>query len=123
MLIVLDFAKIDVVHHSFQILPTIVYWRGETLYKQFIGQKKEKNDVYFVFYVWKYHLLPYIESKNISRLEIFSDGGSKHFKCSSSMLFFLHLEASMNFSITYNFFASYHGANGCDGLAAHAAVG
>ena len=52
----MDFAKIDVYHHSFQILHIIYYFRGENgapamRLSSFIGQVKEKNDLYFVINV------------------------------------------------------------------------
>ena len=48
---------------------------------------------------------------------------AKHFKC-SAFLYFLwsiwnHYKVS---DLEYNFFASYHGCNGCDGAAAQAAA-
>ena len=50
---------------------------------------------------------------------IWSDGGPKHFKCSSSVLMYsaLHHEYLRHLDFSYNFFFAYHGANICDGHA------
>ena len=128
VLIVMDFAKIDVYHHSFQILHIIYYFRGENgapamRLSSFIGQVKEKNDLYFVINVYLEHVIPMMLQRGWKRVRIFSDGGSKHFKC-SPFLFFMwsmwHFYKVLD--IEYHFFASYHGCNGCDGAAAQAAA-
>jgi len=48
---------------------------------------KEKNDLYFVVSVWE-HLLSTGRLKNFKHIEIWSDGGGKHFKCSATMHYF-----------------------------------
>ena len=89
----------------------------------FIGQVKESNDVYFVITVFLQFIIPQILLERWKRVRFFTDGGPKHFKC-SAFLYFLwsiwnHYKVS---DLEYNFFASYHGCNGCDGAAAQAAA-
>lgn len=119
-LLVMDFAKIDVYHHSFQILHLIFYFGNQRRLKSFIGHKKERNDVYFVIDVFLTFILPFVVQNNFINLIIFSDGGGKHFKCTQFLSFLWKVNSFYSFSLEYNFFVSYHGCNGCDGAAAQA---
>ena len=71
ILIVMDFAKIDVYHKSFQILHVILH-RGPSKSElfSFIGQEKEKNDVYFVIYVYINFIFNFLAHR-VSRISIF----------------------------------------------------
>jgi hypothetical protein len=80
---------------------------------------QEKNDLYFVVGVWEY-LLSNKLLGNIKHIEIWSDGGNKHFKYSATMYYFSTIKERYNISITYNFYESYHGHNAYDAAASHA---
>ena len=121
-LLVMDFAKIDVYHKSFQILHMIFYiGKNKHILKSYIGQNKEKNDVYFVIDVFLEYVVDILAANNITKLIIFTDGGGKHFKCTQFLSFLWKFQnAYETLYMEYNFFASYHGYNGCDGAAAQA---
>lgn len=57
---------------------------------------------------------------NIKTIEVWSDGGPKHFKMKECMYYFSTLQHRYNTTITYNFYQSYHGHNSCDAAASHA---
>ena len=59
--------------------------------------------------------------QNMATVNIWSDGGPKHFKISSNMKFLATLQHYYkNIDWTYNFFPPYHGCSVCDGAAAQA---
>jgi hypothetical protein len=86
--IVLDFAKIDVYHHSFQIIHVICYFGQDPIRWSFAGGLSERNDLYFVVTVWLEYLLPLIDEHQWKSIEIWTDGGPKHFKLSGLLTCF-----------------------------------
>lgn len=119
----MDFAKVDVYTHNFQIMHVIVYSANNVKkYLSYIGDQGEHNDKWFVVYVFNHYLLPELAGMpQWQNFSIFCDGGN-HFKSSQMLMYFRTLCAFIAPRHLYlNFYASYHGANGCDGLAAHAA--
>jgi hypothetical protein len=59
IIITMDFTKIDLVNHYFQDLIVCITKKPagrplEQFYLHFLGQKKEKNDVFFTLWVWNY---------------------------------------------------------------------
>lgn len=123
-LIVLDYTDLDFVNHSFQDLIICIYTRNSdgslsTEYRHFIGNKNDSNDVYFTVKVW--NILKQSGAFNCEKLDIWTDGGPKHFKLSSLLFFFSVLQQEyQSCNITYNYFESYHGHGICDVLAAQA---
>jgi hypothetical protein len=53
-------------------------------------------------------------------MELFSDGGPKHFKITGTMSFVCHLSAFLNIPIIYHFFETNHGHSVCDAAASQA---
>jgi hypothetical protein len=55
-------------------------------------------------------------------VEVWSDGGPKHFKCTQHLLWLAQFQKELgrNVPIHYNFFAAHHGFNICDTAASHA---
>lgn len=93
----------------------------DNLHREYIHfvAEDEKNDKYFVVAVWEY-LLASGKFDSASKLEIWSDGGSKHFKLSPIMYYFSTIKSRFHYSVSYNFFESHHGHNACDAAASHA---
>lgn len=90
-------------------------------YYHFIGSQGDHNNQCFVMAVWEYLLTTKtIITNNINNIEIWSDGGAKHFKCKETMFYFSTIQARYNKIITYNFYQSHHGHNSCDAAASHA---
>lgn len=87
-------------------------------YLHFVADK-EKNDIHFVVNVWE-SMLASGEFSGVRNLEVWSDGGGKHFKLSSNMYYFSTIKRRYKLKIRYNFYESYHGHNACDAAAAHA---
>ena len=89
-------------------------------YRHFVGSTTEKNDISFVVGCWKI----FLEENRFNKMEkvnIWSDGGPKHFKISANIRFILSLQqAQPDIDWSYNFFPSYHGCSVCDGAASHA---
>ena len=88
-------------------------------YLHFVGEAGIPNDINFVAEVFTNHLIPVFTK--YKKIFLFSDGGPKHFKISSTLN--MILEASNDIFGTrfeYNFFASYHGHGICDSAASHA---
>jgi len=124
MIITMDFTKIDLVNHYFQDLVVCITKKppGQNIqqfYLHFLGQKREKNDVHFTLWVWKY-----LQQNNYfvgtTSIKLWTDGGPRHFKTSSHIYFLSHFQADIGIPFTYNFFASYHGSSVCDAVAAQA---
>jgi len=89
------------------------------LYRHFIGNSDQKNNISFVIGCWMV-LLEEKRLDNITNINIWSDGGPKHFKISANIRFLLSLQhARPNQSWSYNFFPSYHGCSVCDAAASH----
>jgi len=124
MILTMDFTKIDLVNHYFQDLIVCITKKPpgrdvQQFYIHFLGQKREKNDVHFTLWVWRY-----LQQNNYflgtSSIELWTDGGPKHFKTSSHIYFLSHFQADIAIPFTYNFFGSYHGSSVCDAVAAQA---
>lgn len=88
-------------------------------YYHFIGEQDDKNDVYFVIAVWEQLLREKVIGDNIKKIDVWSDGGPKHFKIKECMYYFSTIKQTYNKQITYNFYESYHGHNSCDAAASH----
>jgi len=126
LIIVQDFTQVQAQSTFYQSLIICIYGYDEKEkdlernYHHFMGESAStKNDVWFVVSVWK----KMVEDNffdGIKNIYIFSDGGPKHFKITSCLSFFSSLQEKYPFSISYNFFESYHGHSICDGVAAHA---
>ena len=55
------------------------------------------------------------------KVNIWSDGGPKHFKISANMKFFATIQhCNKEIDWSYNFFPAYHDCSVCDGTAAYA---
>ena len=124
ILVVMDFAKVDLVVHNFQILHLIVYHGGNgRQYKSFIGEATESNDKWFVIWVFNYYLIPLLQDLDPwNMLDLYCDGGG-HFKCAAMFLYFRSMQHYFApRAVNSNFFVSFHVSNGCDGLAAQASV-
>ncbi len=90
------------------------------VYRHFVGNTTDKNNISFVVGCWKI-LLEEHRFENMEIVSIWSDGGPKHFKISSNIRFILSLQqAQPDIGWIYNFFPSYHGCSVCDGVASHA---
>ena len=129
VLCVQDFTQIELSPSGFlQDLIIVVYRRpiaGGDLnrtYHHYVGKKSQSNDFHFVKGCWE-DLLSKMNLKNNSTLHIWSDGGRKHFKQSGHVRFWGETQESLrpkNITIQYHFYASHHGHNACDAVAAHA---
>jgi hypothetical protein len=53
------------------------------------------------------------------KLVIWSDGGTKHFKNSITLMYLGQVQHSLGVQVEWNFFVSYHGYNCCDLAASH----
>ena len=87
--------------------------------EHFIAQTSDNtNDKQFVFGVWQ-QILEKRLLDGISVLEIWTDGGPKHFKIRSVLHFyaFMALDHSAIRVYRYNFFVENHGHSVCDGAA------
>ena len=88
-------------------------------YLHFVGEAGVSNDINFVAEVFSKHVIPVISK--YKRVYLFSDGGPKHFKISSTLNMVLEAANDLiNTKIEYHFFVSYHGHGICDSAAAHA---
>jgi len=88
-------------------------------YRHFVGQTSSKNDISFVVGCWKV-LLEEKWMDGMTQVNIWSDGGPKHFKISANIRFLLSLQHSqLDRDWSYSFFPSYHGCSVCDGVASH----
>jgi hypothetical protein len=61
------------------------------MYRYFVGKSENKNDISFVVGAWKV-LLEENTFQSITTVNIWSDGGPKHFKISSNMKFLATLQ-------------------------------
>jgi len=91
----------------------------ERTYRHFVGNTLDKNGISFVVGCWKV-LLEEEWFNEMTRVNIWSDGGPKHFKISANIRFLLSLQhAQPDREWSYSFFPSYHGCSVCDGVASH----
>lgn len=88
-------------------------------YLHYVGEQDDKNDVYFVITVWEHLMRDGVIGDEIKHIEVWSDGGPKHFKMKECMYYFSTIKQKYNKTITYNFYQSYHGHNSCDAAASH----
>jgi hypothetical protein len=98
----------------------VVVYTGENQYFHFVANSpEESNDYWFLIECWK-TLCNLAFFGAASTINIWSDGGGKHFKLTPTITFFNQLAARYGKAIYCNFFASYHGHSICDAAAAHA---
>jgi hypothetical protein len=91
----------------------------QRVYRHFVGKSDDQNGVSFVIGCWKV-LLDEKRLDEVQKVNIWSDGGPKHFKISSNIKFLLSLQqARPHQAWSYNFFPSYHGCSVCDAAASH----
>ena len=119
--IVQDFSQLELHNSFFQDLIISIYETNSQApqnYHFIAPYSNIKNDIRFVIQAWiQLFNLKVLSHKEI---EIWSDGGPKHFKISSCMYFFSLLNSLLpSTEIYYNFFVSNHGQSVCDGAAAH----
>ncbi len=129
LLIVQDFTQIELSPTGFlQDFIIVLYRRPrsggnlERTYYHYVGEKGQSNDFHFVKACWL-DLLGSMKLKGESTLYIWSDGGRKHFKQSGQIRFWGEIQEQLRpkqVTIEYHFYASYHGHNACDAVAAHA---
>lgn len=125
LLLIMDFTDIQINSLSYQDLIVVYYEKEENeilpKYQHYIGTDGEKNDIVFVRAVLN-HLKTKVLTSKYKLISIWTDGGPKHFKITALQRYFLILQKTLgtNTKIRYNYFASYHGCNACDALAAHA---
>ena len=70
-----------------------------------------------VFHIWLLHIRndeTMRELQQIRTVQIWSDGGRKHFKNRLTMTGIPHLFAQSGIQMSWSFFAPYHGSNPCD---------
>jgi hypothetical protein len=91
-LIIQDFTQIQLENSFVQNLIICIYKKNNEknglnrTYKHFIGKLENKNDISFVVGAWKI-LLEENTFQSITIVNIWSDGGPKHFKISSNINF------------------------------------
>jgi len=127
ILVLHDFTQIKVQGTFFQDLIVCFYSYDANEkdglkrdYYHYVGSSSyTKNDVSFVVAVWKEMLRKGL-FKNCQKIYIFSDGGPKHFKITSTMSFFASFQKFSGIKILYNFFESNHGHSVCDAAASQA---
>jgi hypothetical protein len=89
-------------------------------YRHFVGEINESNEIPFVAGSWL-QILKEDWFENIETVQIWSDGGPKHFKISSNMKLLKAIQDQHgDIGWIYNFFPAYHGYSVCDAAAAHA---
>lgn len=126
-LIIHDFTQIKVQGTFFQDMIVCFYFYNEEkpdklerLFHHFIAPKSNTaNDSHFVFGVWR-EIVKKGLLQGFNKIQIYSDGGPKHYKTTSTMQFFGFLKNTLNVDLRYNFFESNHGHSICDGVAYHA---
>jgi hypothetical protein len=119
--IVQDFTQLELASTIVQDLIISIYNTPDeppTNFHFIAPNSSVHNDIVFVMNAWiqllNLEILPY------SHIEIWSDGGPKHFKISSCMYFFSVLQVIFpKKEISYNFFTSNHGHGVCDAAASH----
>src|SRR5690606_25957164 len=79
----------------------------------------EPNDYWFMIEAWK-QLVELPQFQGVEIINIWSDGGGKHFKTTPTITFFARLQQTVGKTFYYNFFASHHGHSVCDAVASHA---
>lgn len=122
--VVMDFTCIDINCHSWQDLIVCVYRYDATSndklrrqYRHLIAPStKTKNNTCFVFGAWA-QIIGEGFFQGIKEISLWSDGGPKHFKVSSTVNFFSYVNET--FKVIYNFYESYHGHSICDCAASH----
>jgi hypothetical protein len=109
---ILDFSKVEgrQVLIISSVAPTSITW------KHYVAPNPDtSNDSKFVI-----NVLNDIKLKNgTKKVIIWSDGGRKHFKNSTTLQYLQLFKNKKSIEITWNFFISYHGYNPCDLGASH----
>jgi hypothetical protein len=123
VIVVQDFTKIDISSSSRQCFCICIYSKEEEKIKRryltFLGAtQKVKNDIRFVVSSWL-RLISQEFFQSFENIQIWSDGGPKHFKITAALIFFCVLQLETKKKFTYNFFTSYHGHSVCDAMASH----
>ena len=123
----MDFTQIPLTSGFCQNMVVVYISRGhntpdgiEQKYEHIISQSSNNSE--FVKNAWDQifsKLIDNCKEKGITEVEIFSDGGPKHYKCAETVLYF-H-EASEfphkeGIQLTYHYFPSYHGHHIYDGV-------
>lgn len=118
LFLVFDFTKIDLLVWSYQDLVIVTFFKGIRRVWHVVGERKEKNDSYFVMHTFNHWLFDLKQDWNFNSIIIQSDGAGKHFKNTSMMYFMKQIALLWQIRIVWNFFISYHGSNICDAEAA-----
>jgi hypothetical protein len=125
-LVTQDFTQIQLERSFTQDLIICIYSYNpleadglDRTYRHFVGKTLDKNDISFVVGCWKV-LLSEKWLNRMTKVNIWSDGGPKHFKISANIRFLLSLQhAQPDREWSYSFFPSYHGCSVCDRVASH----
>ncbi len=119
--IVQDFTSYFQQRSDIQNLILALYFRdeaGQIQVEYFDIIKDTKNNVDFVTSAWQQ-----LDDKGIFNrfedIQIWSDGGPKHFKTNKALAFFSLMHRRTLKKLSWHFFASYHGHSICDRHAAH----
>lgn len=119
--VVQDFTRIETEIGTFQDLIFAVYATSEekTRYYHFIASEKNTtNNIRFVVLAWIQFMKMNILQE--SEIEVWSDGGPKHFKISPTMYLFSYLaKIYKSKRWRYHFWPSRHGHSVCDAAASH----
>lgn len=126
LLVVQDFSLFGVGDGGLQDLIVVVYSFDGSVEGQFSRKyfhvspnTKSPNDIRFVDEAW-FLLLRREPFLHATSIEIWSDGGPKHYKISTNMYLWSSVQAQRpSCAIKYDFFASYHGYSACDAVASH----
>ena len=123
IVIIQDFTQLIFSGGSLQDLIITIYYHDEAesngighIFHHFLASSS--NDLNFVYEVWKEFISEILNCYGPSEIALWTDGGPKHFKCSRSLIMWWELSIMNDIKVEYNFFASYHGSNACDGAAA-----
>lgn len=91
VVVIQDFTKLDVQESSYQSLILVVHRSGTvhaSCYHFVAGSQGFKNDIHFVVTCWL-QLIRDGVFNHVRQLDIFSDGGPKHFKLSPTIFLVL----------------------------------
>jgi len=125
LLIIKGFSQIKFMNELLQDLVITVYYNDRSEpngiahdFHHFIACAK--NDFNFVCTVWNESFNEILTTHRPHEIALWSDGCPKHFKTTRHILMWWKFFSKPKVSISYNFFASYHGHNSCDGATAQA---
>lgn len=122
IIIVQDFSQLSFGNNLCQDLILTVYFKKDASlgHKFYHFISKTTNDVSFVIQVWNQMLSQLLTEYKVKKMQIWSDGGSKHFKTKKHIVWWWEQVTSGQFALEYHFFESYHGFSACDAAASHA---